>query len=118
MLKPVGLGYWQIIVALIGGIAAKEVVVSSCSVLFGISGINSAAGMSAFSAALVSMGFTPLNAYCLMLFCLLYSPCAAAVATVGRETRSAKWAAFSVIYQTGIAWIVSFAVYNIGRLFF
>ena len=113
IMAPIGLGQWQIVVALISGIAAKEVVVSSCSVLFGISSINSAAGMKEFSAALSAIGFGSLNAYCLMLFCLLYSPCAAAIATVGRETRSAKWAAFSVIYQTGIAWLISFIVFHI-----
>ena len=117
LLKPIGLNQWQIAVALISGIAAKEVVVSSCSVLFGIANINSTAGIAAFSAILSSMGFSPLNAYCLMLFCLLYSPCAAAIATVGREAGSAKWAVFSVLYQTGIAWLVSFLVFQIGSLF-
>lgn len=117
LLKPIGLNQWQIAVALISGIAAKEVVVSSCSVLFGIANINSPAGIAAFSAILTSMSFTPLNAYCLMLFCLLYSPCAAAIATVGREAGGAKWAVFSVLYQTGIAWLVSFLVFQIGSLF-
>lgn len=52
VLKPIGLGYWQIAVALIAGISAKEVVVSSCAVLFGIANVNSAAGMGALHQAL------------------------------------------------------------------
>ena len=86
VLAPVGLGFWQIAVALIAGISAKEVVVSSCAVLFGISGINSAQGMTQLSALLSGMGFGPLNAYCLMLFCLLYVPCAATIATIHKES--------------------------------
>ncbi|MBR1970091.1 MAG: ferrous iron transport protein B [Clostridia bacterium] len=117
VMKPVGLSQWQIVVALISGIAAKEVVVSSCGVLFGIPNINSAAGIASFGAILTGMGFTGLNAFCLMLFCLLYSPCAAAIATLGREANSQKWAVFSVVYQTGIAWLVSFLVFQIGSLF-
>lgn len=65
---PIGLGYWQIVVALIAGISAKEVVVSSCAVLFGISNITSNAGMSAFMGTLSSIGFGALNAYALMTF--------------------------------------------------
>ena len=74
LFRPAGLGYWQIIVALISGIAAKEVVVSSCSVLFGIQNITTAHGMSAMAATLASMGFGAANAYAMMVFCLLYIP--------------------------------------------
>ena len=85
---PIGLGYWQIVVALIAGISAKEVVVSSCAVLFGISNITSNAGMSAFMGTLSSIGFGALNAYALMTFSLLYIPCAATLATIKKETGS------------------------------
>ena len=71
LFKPTGLGYWQIIVALIAGIAAKEVVVSSCSVLFGIQNITTAGGMDAMVATLGAIGFGPANAYAMMVFCLL-----------------------------------------------
>ncbi len=60
---PVGLGFWQITVALIAGISAKEVVVSSCAILFGISNASSPAGMEAFHQALTGIGFGPFNAY-------------------------------------------------------
>ena len=83
VLKPAGLGLWQIAVALISGISAKEVVVSSFSVLFGVSNINSAAGMAAVidNIRRFDPTFGGLNAFCLMLFCLLYVPCAATLAT-------------------------------------
>src|SRR5699024_5413222 len=77
---PIGLGFWQIAVALIAGISAKEVVVSSCAVLFGIVNASSPEGMADFAAALSGIGFGQFNAFCLMVFCLLYIPCAAALA--------------------------------------
>lgn len=113
---PIGLGFWQIVVALIAGISAKEVVVSSCAVLFGISNINSAAGMSAMLGALGSMGFGPLNAYALMTFSLLYVPCAATLATIKKETGSWGWTGLTALFQICVAWLVTFAVYHIGLL--
>ncbi len=113
---PIGLGFWQIIVALIAGISAKEVVVSSCAVLFGVMNASSAAGMSTFAATLESIGFGPLNAFCLMVFCLLYIPCAATLATIRKESNSWKWMFFTAAFQLAVAWIVTFAVYRIGLL--
>lgn len=113
---PVGLGFWQIAVALIAGISAKEVVVSSCAVLFGIVNANSASGMATFSQVLRSIGFGPLNAYCLMVFCLLYIPCAATLATIHKESGSWGWTAFVTLFQLAAAWIVTFFVYRIGLL--
>lgn len=111
---PIGLGFWQIAVALIAGISAKEVVVSSCAVLFGVPNINSGAGMNTLAGILGTAGFGQLNAFCLMVFCLLYIPCAAALATIRKESRSTRWMAFSALFQLGVAWIVTFAVYHIG----
>lgn len=113
---PVGLGFWQIAVALIAGISAKEVVVSSCAVLFGISSINSAAGMSELSASLAVLGFGSLNAVCLMVFSLLYIPCAATIATIKKESGSWKQTITAAVFQLATAWVVSFLVYNIGSL--
>ena len=115
--QPVGLGYWQIIVALIAGIAAKEVVVSSCSVLFGIQNITTAHGMTAMVASLGAIGFGPANAYALMTFCLLYVPCTATIATIHRELQSWKSTGFILLYQLCTAWIISFVVYHIASLF-
>ena len=113
---PIGLGFWQIVVALIAGISAKEVVVSSCAVLFGITNASSAAGMSAFSAALEGIGFGALNAFCLMVFCLLYIPCAAALATIRKESKSWAWMFGTAAFQLVVAWVITLIVYQIGLL--
>lgn len=117
VMKPAGLGFWQLVVALISGVAAKEVVVSSIGVLFGISNVASATGMAGLSTILSGMGFTAVNAYAMMLFCLLYVPCVATIATIRRETRSWKWTLVSVILQLSTAWVVSTVFYQIASLF-
>ena len=114
---PIGLGYWQIVVALIAGISAKEVVVSSCAVLFGISSVTSDAGMAALSGSLGALGFGALNAYALMTFSLLYVPCAATLATIKKETGSWGWTGLVAVFQIAVAWLVTFAVYHVGLLF-
>lgn len=118
MLEPLGLGSWQIAVALFSGIAAKEVVVSSLSVLYGVVNINSAAGMQSMAASLGVSGFGMLNAYALMVFCLLYTPCVATLATIRKETASDKIMLFAIVFQMTLAWFVTFFVYNLGRIFF
>ena len=117
VLRPAGLGMWQVVVALISGIAAKEVVVSSFGILFGIGDISSVEGMAGLSQLLAGIGFGALNAYSLMVFCLLYIPCAATIGVVQREMRSWKWTVFTVVFQLGVAWLVSTLVYQIGSLF-
>nr|WP_317379287.1 ferrous iron transport protein B [uncultured Faecalimonas sp.] len=114
---PLGLGYWQIVVALIAGIAAKEVVVSSCSVLFGVQNITTTDGMSAMVTTLGALGFGAANAYALMVFCLLYIPCTATIATINREVESKKLTALIIFFQFAVAWVMSFLVYHIGLLF-
>ncbi len=113
---PVGLGFWQIDLALLAGISAKEVVVSSCTVLFGISNINSPVGINTMSAVLEALGFGQLNALCMMIFSLLYIPCIAALAVIKRESGSVKWMCFSALFQFTAAWIMTFIVYHIGLL--
>ena len=111
---PIGLGFWQIVVALIAGISAKEVVVSSCAVLFGIANASSASGAADFSTALAGIGFTSLNAICLMVFCLLYIPCAATIATIHKESKSWLWTGFTALFQLIVAYVITFIVYQIG----
>ena len=113
---PIGLGFWQIAVALIAGISAKEVVVSSCAVLFGVPNINSGAGMNTLVGILGAAGFGQLNAFCLMIFCLLYIPCAATLATIRKEAASTRWMLLSALFQLVVAWVITFAVYRIGLL--
>lgn len=101
--KPLGLGDWRICTALITGFMAKESVVSTLSVLFGS------------TAALVS-AITPLSAMCMLVFCLLYTPCVAAISSISREL-SGKWAAAIVVMQCVIAWLCAFLVHLIGLAF-
>lgn len=117
ILSTAGLGYWQIAVALISGIAAKEVVVSSMSVLYGVGNITSAEGMAALTAILGASGFSSLNAYAMMTFCLLYIPCAATIATIKNETKSWRWTIIAIVFQLSAAWLVSTLIYQIGSLF-
>ena len=116
-LTPAGLGFWQAGVALIAGFAAKEIVAASFAILFGIAGVTSAGGMNLLSAELNNIGFGALNAYCLMLFSLLYPPCVAALTVIKRESGSWKRLLLIMAFQIGVAWLVSFAVYQIGSLF-
>lgn len=116
-LAPAGLGMWQIVVALISGVAAKEVVVSSFGILFQITNINSTQGMNSLAELLSGYGFGSLNAYSLMVFCLLYIPCAATIGVIQREMRSTKWTVFTIFFQLAVAWLVSTLIYQIGSLF-
>ena len=100
---PLGLGDWRISTALITGFMAKESVVSTLTVLFGS------------STALATL-LTPLSAASLLVFCLLYTPCVAAIASVKREL-GGKWAAGVVIGQCVIAWLMAGLVYGMGSLF-
>lgn len=112
-----GLGQWQIIVALISGIAAKEVVVSSLSVLYGIGNIASAEGMAGLASVLAESGFGAINAYAMMIFCLLYVPCIATIATIRRETGSVKWTVGAVCMQILLAWLAA-ALFFVTASFF
>ena len=99
---PMGFGDWRISTALITGFMAKESVVSTLSVLFGQ------------TAALLGC-ITPVSAASLLVFCLLYTPCVAAIASIKRELGS-KWAAGVVIGQCVIAWVAAFVVYLVGSI--
>ena len=115
VLAPAGLGLWQIGVALISGVAAKELVVSSCSVLFGMN-INSNIGVENFHYVLEGMGFGTVNAYALMIFCLLYIPCMAAIATIRKETNSWRWTIGMMVMQLLIAWGMAVIVFQVGSM--
>ncbi len=106
---PQGFGFWQAAVALLTGFVAKEMVVSSLSMFYGFS--LTAAG-STVAAAMT--GFTPLSAFSMLVFILLYVPCVAATSTMAKELGSAKWTAFSVCWQLGVAYVVSLLVHTIG----
>ena len=110
LFAPLGID-WRCGVALITGLVAKEVVVSTMGVLYGIGDGES----DALKAALKKSGMTPLSALSMMVFVLLYVPCLATIFTIWRET-SAGWAWFNLVYTTTIAWGFSFLVYQGGSL--
>lgn len=116
-LKPAGLGFWQIGVALIAGLAAKEVVASSLGILFGVANVETTLGLSAMQTSLVAMGLGSLNAYSMMIFVLFYTPCVAAIAVIAQELKSVKWTTFVFVFQIVSAWVASVLVYQIGSLF-
>lgn len=116
VLAPAGLGLWQIGVALISGISAKEVVVSSFCVLFGIANVNSGEGMMALTQQLGAYGFGTLNAYCMMVFCLLYTPCAATIGTIKKETGSILFTLKTILFQLLVAWAAAVLIYQVGNL--
>lgn len=118
VLAPAGLGMWQIVVALISGISAKEVVVSSFAVLFGVANANSAAGMRAIVENIRQFdpSFGALNAFCLMLFVLLYVPCAATIGTIKKESGSGKFTLGLMAFQILFAWLVCAVVFQLGSL--
>lgn len=116
ILQPIGLGYWQIAVALISGLAAKEIVVSSMSILYGIEDLGNNIGTGSLLVSLTELGFNSLNAYCLMVFCLLYVPCIASIAMIKKETNSTKWTIISIIMQLFVAWFVTMLIYQIGSI--
>ena len=108
---PLGFGTWQAAVAIIAGLAAKEVVVATFGTLAGMEeddeeGITN----------LVHSTFTPLSAFSFMAFTLLYTPCFAAIGAIKQETNSYKWALTMCAITLVTAYIVSFLIYNVGLL--
>ncbi len=102
LFKPLGLGDWRIATSLIAGFLAKESVVATLTVLYG-------------SGSAVAAAYTSLAGASLLTFCLLYTPCAAAIASIKREMGS-RWAVFVVIAQCVIAWIAAYAVHLVGMI--
>jgi len=101
LLEPLGFD-WKMSVCLITGLPAKEAIVSTLAILY--------------DGNIAAAGFTPLTAFTFMLFVLLYFPCVATIATLHREAGK-QWAWFTVFHSLALAWLISFAVYQIGCLF-
>jgi ferrous iron transport protein B len=106
---PLGFGDWRLSTALITGLSAKEAVISTLAVLTN-------AGGSDGLAPLLQQLMTPLSAFAFLCFTLLYMPCIAAMAATKREMGSAKSAVLAMAYQTVVAWIVAFLIYQVGTL--
>ena len=108
---PLGFGEWQASVSLLTGLVAKEAVVSTMSVLYGVSA-------SADLATILTGVFSPVAAYAFLIFILLYMPCMSAFATIKREMGGWRWALGAAAFQTCLAWLTAFVVYHIGMLLF
>lgn len=116
---------WKLDVGIVAGVGAKEIVASTIGVLYspeeGVGEDGAASNepekYSQLRKQMTADGITPLTAYSFLLFVLLYFPCVAVIAAIKGETGSWKWALFSAGYTTLLAWIVSAAFYQIGRLF-
>jgi len=108
--KPAGFGTWQATVSLFAGIAAKEAVVAILGMVY--------AGVSEGTELILALQevFTPLTAVSFLAMTLLYTPCAAVLGTVKRETNSIKWTIFMAVYTFILGWIVAVLIYQVGRL--
>lgn len=108
LFRPLGFGDWQSSVSLLSGLVAREQVVSSLGILYGTSGAGLAAALQAV--------YTPASAYAFMTFALLFIPCIAAVTTIRREMNSRRWTLIALGFQAVVAYLVTFVVYQLGRL--
>jgi ferrous iron transport protein B len=126
VIRPLGFD-WKIGVSIVTGIAAKEIVVSTMGVLYGAEFANedsSEALKKAINSEVYQTGknkgkkvFSPLVSIAFLIFVLVYFPCIAVIAAIKKESGSWKWAVFMVLYTTGLAWFLSFSIYQIGSLF-
>ncbi len=120
LMEPIGF-HWRTTVAAIAGAPAKEIVVSTLGVLYTgndeIDDASLSARLTAPNPVTGKPDFTPASALSLMVFVLLYFPCMATVTAIVRETGSWKYGAFSVVYNTLVAWVVAFIVYRVFMLF-
>jgi ferrous iron transport protein B len=107
---PAGFGTWEAGAALIFGLLAKEVVVSTLGVIYGVG--EEGGGLT----AIIQQHWTPLSAYAFMAMCLIYIPCAATIGTIKSETNSWKWTGFAVGYRLVLGWVVALIIFQGGRL--
>ena len=110
VISPLGFD-WKLGIGLLSGVGAKELVVSTLGVLY-----TNDADADAVSLA-QRIPITPLVAFCYMLFVLIYFPCTATLVAIKQESGKWKWAVFTAAYTTVLAWVLTFAVYQIGRMF-
>lgn len=114
VMKPLGLD-WRASVALVSGAAAKEIVVSTLGVLYSVE--DAEENGASLSQHLISSGnYSRSSALAMMIFVLLYFPCIATIAAIAQEAGGWRWALFSVVYNTLLAWVVAWGAYNIGIL--
>jgi ferrous iron transport protein B len=105
---------WRTNIALVGGFAAKEVVISTLGTAYSLGEVNPDASASLADTLAKAPGWRPLTAISLILFVMFYSPCFVSVVCIVREAGSWRWGAFSIIFNTGFAFAVAVLVYQIG----
>jgi ferrous iron transport protein B len=118
--RPLGFD-WKIGVSLIGGVIGKEIVVGTLGTLHAVGHADETSeslrdSLKSDTWPDGSKVYTPLTAFALMVFCLLYMPCVAAIGVIFQETKSWKWTVFAATYTTAFAWIVCLVIYQGGRL--
>ena len=116
-----GFATWEAGAAVLSGIMAKETVVATIGILYGVADVSTEAADAVDTASTMlqtGMGaaFTSLSALAFMVFSQLYTPCVTSLGTIRKETGAWKWVGFSAVYMFAIAWFVSLLVYQIGRL--
>lgn len=116
LFAPLGWGHWQGAVATITGLVAKENVIGTFGVLFGHAGEISENGAEVWGT--LQHTFTPVAAYSFLVFNLLCAPCFAAIGAIHREMADKIWTWRAILYQCGLAYVVSFIVYQLGHVFF
>jgi ferrous iron transport protein B len=104
---------WKTNIALVGGIAAKEVVVSALGTAYSMGEVDIEDSAPLAESLVTKSGWTLANAFALLTFILLYSPCFVTVVAIAKETGSWRWAGFTVVGYTGIAFLASIVVYQI-----
>jgi ferrous iron transport protein B len=114
VIQPLGFD-WKIGVGLVSAMAAKEVLVSTLGTIYSVGEVEDDA-TSLREALAADTAFSPLVAFTLMIFTLIYSPCLAALAVLRRETNSWKWTVFSFTYSTVLAWVIAFGIYQVGTV--
>jgi ferrous iron transport protein B len=115
-LKPLGFD-WRIGVALTAGFAAKEVIISTLGTIYALAPVHADSGVTTLRESLRrDPALDPVKCYGLMLFILIYIPCAATVSVVSREAGGWKWAALLAAYTTALAWLVSFTFISVAKL--
>jgi len=110
---PLGWGHWEAAVATVTGLIAKENVVGTFGVLYGVAEV---AEDGAEIWDMMASSFTPVAAYSFLVFNLLCAPCFAAMGAIKREMNNGKWTLFAIGYQTGFAYIISLCIYQVGTL--
>jgi ferrous iron transport protein B len=127
VIRPLGFD-WKMGVSLVAGVAAKEIVVSTLGVLVQAgpdANENSQTLINKLRNEVYTYGpnkgqkvYNPLSAFSFLLFILIYFPCVAVIAAIKKESGHWKWGAFTILYTTSIAWLVSFVFYQVGSMFY